>query len=113
MKPEGKSRPVHSLKPSTLFAVWAEEGGEPQFPDGATPPLSPECFIWIDPSLSPEENRYVLVSVDEKMSFDRLIRRDGNLCLENHVFKGVSDPSMLILGVVVSGIEWFALPEEE
>jgi hypothetical protein len=101
MKPKGKSRPVHPQKPSTLFAVWAEEGGEPQFPDGATPPLPPE------------ENQYVLVSVDERMSFDRLVRRDGNLCLENHISKGVSDPSILILGVVVSGIEWFALPEEE
>lgn len=113
MKTEGSSRNVHRILSTLPFSVWTDEAGKPQFPDETTPDLSDEYFTWIDPSRTPEEGQYVLVSWEEKMFFDHMVQRDGELTLENHTFERASNSSVLILGVVVSGIEWFAIPEGE
>lgn len=113
MKPKGHNRPVRPKNPPALFSVWSDEGGEPRFPDPSTPVLSPECFVWIDSSRRPEAGDYVLVSKEDRMFFDRVVQKNARLSLKNHLSERISDPSVLILGVVVSGIEWFALPEDE
>jgi hypothetical protein len=113
MKPKGQNQPVRPQNQTALFSVWADEGGEPKFPDASTPVLSSNCFIWVDPARRPDAGDYVLVSEEGRMFFDRLIQKNGCLSLKNHLSGRIFDSSLLILGVVVSGIEWFAIPEDE
>ena len=113
MKPHRKANPVQSPNSSETFLVWTDESGHPRFPDKSTPDLPPEFFIHINPSLRPREGQYVLVSREQEMFFDRQVRKNEILTFEKQCPERDSDLSALILGVVVSGIEWFAVPEDE
>ena len=97
---------------SSLFRVWTDEAGNPFFPDGSTPSLPPDCFVWMDASRQPREGEYALVSLENKVVFDRLIRKNGRLLWEKNADRNGSAQDPLVLGVVVAGLEWLAVPDD-
>lgn len=96
----------------SLFNVWTDEAGNPCFPDSSTPALPPDCFVWVDPDRQPREGEYALLSMENKVVFDRLVRKDCQLSWERTASLPGSLPEVMVLGVVISGIEWLAIPEE-
>ncbi|MHB1756521.1 MAG: hypothetical protein ACYCT9_03310 [Leptospirillum sp.] len=99
-------------RPST-FSVWTDEGGNPQFPTGKQAAISSECFVWIDSSKSPEVGQWVLLSTQNRMTFDRIIHGKRGLSLEKNPLWSLSDPEMIVLGVVIAGLEWIGIAAED
>ncbi len=98
-------------RPST-FSVWTDEGGHPQFPSDEQSGISPEYFVWVDSSKSAEEGEFVLLSHKNRLIFDKVINERGNSSLEKNPGWCLSNPELLILGVVVSGAEWISISEK-
>jgi hypothetical protein len=97
--------------PRSAFAVWVDEGGQPRFPEESGAVIPEECFVHLDASRCPGEKDYVLVSGDGEMFFARVGKSPGSLHREDVGRMVLLESPLLVLGVVVSGFEWFTIPE--
>lgn len=73
--------------------------------------ISSDYFVWIDPSKSTEVGQWVLLSTQNRMTFDRIIHGKRGLSLEKNPLWSLSDPDIYVLGVVIAGLEWIDIAE--
>jgi len=115
MSMEHKEKEIH-LTPAVsteIFSVWCDEGGQPKFLDDPEVQIPSEYFVHVDAGRAPVSGDYLLVSDEGKMFFARLDSRPGWLFRLDRGERTPFDPSLLVLGVVVSGFEWFTVDEIE
>ena len=111
MNSEKRLQSVSPETRSSTFSVWTDEGGSPQFPNEKQSAISSDYFVWIDSSKSAEVGQWVLLSTQNRMTFDRVIYGKRGLSLEKNPLWSLSDPDIYVLGVVISGFEWIDIAE--
>jgi hypothetical protein len=109
MTPKEKESFCPSFPPAQIFAVWVDEGGQPRFPKGPEMGVPPEYFVHVDGSRGLCNGDFVLVSGPEEMFFARVGQTNGCLHRVDSGAIVLRDGSFLVLGVVVSGFEWFTI----
>lgn len=109
MTPKEKESPCPSFPSAHIFAVWVDEGGQPRFPEDPGRGIPSENFVQVDGSRGHGSGDFVLVSGPEEMFFARVGQSHDCLHRVDSGAMILREGSFLVLGVVVSGFEWFTI----
>ncbi|EQD25277.1 MAG: hypothetical protein D084_Lepto4C00197G0002 [Leptospirillum sp. Group IV 'UBA BS'] len=99
---------IPSVVPEQVFSVWVDEGGSPMFLEDPDSKIPSECFVHVDPRRIPAAGDYLLVSTLDGLFFGRTSEDGAFVRIEDRILP--LEAPLLVLGVVIAGFEWFALP---
>lgn len=99
---------VPGIDAGKVFSVWVDEGGSPQFFEQPHCDIPPQFFVHLDAQRAHLPGDYVLASTLGGLFFGKVGVDGSSLLIGEQILP--LEPSLLILGVVIAGFEWFTLP---